>query len=380
MIVAGVGCRRDTSADEIERVVRLALGMFDLPAERLEAIATESAKATEAGFPEAARRLSVRPMACTVADLDRVAGQVLTPLQAGARGQGRAVDRRGVGAGGGRPQRPAARHARGDRARDLRHRHRRGPMTVHFIGAGPGAPDLITVRGRDLIARCPVCLYAGSLVPKALLDHCPTGARIVDTAPMSLDEIVAECRRATDQGHDVARLHSGDLSVWSAMGEQLRRLDEAGIAYTITPGVPSFAAAAAALGQELTLPELAQSVVLTRTSGRASAMPSGETLEAFAATGATLAVHLSIHVLDKVVAELVPHYGAECPAAVVYRASWPDERVIRATLGTIAAEVAKNPIERTALIFVGKVLGARDFRDSALYDASYQRRFRGRAP
>jgi precorrin-4/cobalt-precorrin-4 C11-methyltransferase len=251
-------------------------------------------------------------------------------------------------------------------------------MTVHFIGAGPGAPDLITVRGRELIARCPVCLYAGSLVPKALLDHCPSGARVVDTAPLSLDEIVEECRRATDQGLDVARLHSGDLSVWSAMGEQLRRLDEADIAYTITPGVPSFAAAAAALGQELTLPELAQSVVLTRTSGRASAMPSGETLEAFAATGATLAVHLSIHVLDKVVASLVPYYGVDCPAAVVYRASWPDERVIRATLGTIAAEVAKNPIERTALIFVGKVLGARDFRDSALYDASYQRRFRGR--
>ena len=251
-------------------------------------------------------------------------------------------------------------------------------MTIHFIGAGPGAADLITVRGRDLIARCPVCLYAGSLVPKALLDHCPPGARIVDTAPMSLDEIVAECRRATDAGQDVARLHSGDLSVWSAMGEQLRRLDEEKIAYTITPGVPSFAAAAAVLGQELTLPELAQTVVLTRTSGRASAMPEAEKLAAFAATGATLAVHLSIHVLDKVVADLVPHYGAECPVAVVYRATWPDERVIRGTLGTIAAEVAKTPLERTALILVGKVLGARDFRNSALYDATYQRRFRGR--
>lgn len=251
-------------------------------------------------------------------------------------------------------------------------------MTVHFIGAGPGAPDLITVRGRDLIARCPVCLYAGSLVPPALLDHCPPGAEIVDTAPMSLDEIVAACRAATEKGHDVARLHSGDLSVWSALGEQLRRLDEEGIPYTITPGVPSFAAAAAALGQELTLPELAQSVVLTRTSGRASAMPPSETLQAFGATGATLAIHLSIHVLDKVVAELVPHYGADCQAAVVYRASWPDERVIRAPLGTIAVEVGKNPIERTALIVVGKVLGARDFRNSALYDAAYQRRFRGR--
>jgi precorrin-4/cobalt-precorrin-4 C11-methyltransferase len=252
-------------------------------------------------------------------------------------------------------------------------------MTVHFIGAGPGAPDLITVRGRELIARCPVCLYAGSLVPKALLDHCPPGARIVDTAPMSLDEIVAECRTATRQGKDVARLHSGDLSVWSALGEQLRRLKEEAIPYTNTPGVPAFAAAAAALGQELTLPEVAQSVVLTRTSGRASKMPPKETLQAFAATGATLAVHLSIHVLDKVVADLTPHYGADCPVAVIYRASWPDQRIVRATLATIAAEVAKEPIERTALILVGRVLSQRDFRDSALYDPDYQRRFRGRA-
>ncbi len=251
-------------------------------------------------------------------------------------------------------------------------------MTVHFIGAGPGAPDLITVRGRDLIARCPVCLYAGSLVPQALLDHCPPGARIVDTAPMSLDEIVAECVSATDAGQDVARLHSGDLSIWSAVGEQLRRLDAAGIPYTLTPGVPSFAAAAAALGQELTLPELAQTVVLTRTSGRASSMPEAEKLAAYAATGATLAIHLSIHVLDKVVAELMPFYGADCPTAIVYRASWPEEKVIRGTLATIAIEVAKQPIERTALILVGKVLAARDFRESALYDPGYQRRFRGR--
>ncbi|TMJ31286.1 MAG: precorrin-4 C(11)-methyltransferase [Alphaproteobacteria bacterium] len=251
-------------------------------------------------------------------------------------------------------------------------------MTVHFIGAGPGAPDLITVRGRDLIARCPVCLYAGSLVPQALLAHCPPGARIVDTAPMALDEIVAECVRATAAGHDVARLHSGELSVWSAMGEQLRRLAAEGIAYSVTPGVPSFAAAAAALGQELTLPEVAQTVVLTRTSGRASSMPDGETLAAYAATGATLAIHLSIHALDKVVAELLPFYGADCPVAIVYRASWPDERIIRGTLASVAADVAKQPIERTALILVGKVLSARDFRDSALYDAAYQRRFRGR--
>jgi len=252
-------------------------------------------------------------------------------------------------------------------------------MTVHFIGAGPGAPDLITVRGRELIARCPVCLYAGSLVPKGLLEYCPPGARVVDTAPMSLDEIVSEFRRATELGQDVARLHSGDLSIWSALGEQLRRLEDAGIAYTVTPGVPAFAAAAAALGQELTLPELAQTVVLTRTSGRASAMPPGEDLKAFAATGATLAIHLSIHVLDKVVAELTPFYGADCPAAVIYRVSWPDERLIRGTLASISREVARQPIERTALILVGKVLSARDFRDSALYDAAYERRFRGRA-
>ena len=251
-------------------------------------------------------------------------------------------------------------------------------MTVHFIGAGPGAADLITVRGRQLIGQCAVCLYAGSLVPRELLEYCPPGARVIDSAQMSLDEIIEECRRATEQEHDVARLHSGDLSVWSALGEQLRRLDELGIPYTITPGVPSFSAAAAALGQELTLPEVAQSVVLTRMSGRASAMPPGETLEAFARTGATLAIHLSIQAIDRVVAELLPFYGADCPTAVVYRASWPDQRVIRATLRDIAAEVAKHPIERTALILVGKVLDARDFRDSALYDAAYQRRFRGR--
>ncbi len=252
-------------------------------------------------------------------------------------------------------------------------------MTVHFIGAGPGAPDLITVRGRELIARCPVCLYAGSLVPKELLAHCPPGARIVDSAPLSLEEIVAECRRATDAGQDVARLHSGDLSIWSALGEQLRALEAAGIDYTVTPGVPSFAAAAAALGQELTLPEVAQTVVLTRTSGRASAVPKGEDLKAYAATGATLAIHLSIHALDKVVDELTPYYGAECPVAVVYRATWPDERIVRATLGTVVADLGNEPMERTALILVGKVLASRNFRNSALYDASYQRRFRGRA-
>ncbi len=252
-------------------------------------------------------------------------------------------------------------------------------MTVHFIGAGPGDPGLITVRGRDLIGRCQVCLYAGSLVPKSLLDYCPDGARIIDTAPMTLDEIVAELEAATKAGHDVARLHSGDLSIWSALGEQLRRLDRLAIPYTITPGVPSFAAASAALARELTLPEVAQSVVLTRTTGRASSMPERETLEAFAATGATLAVHLSIHVLADVVARLIPFYGAGCPVAVVYRASWPDEIVIKATLGSIVEAAADAKLERSALILVGEVLGRDDFRESALYDPTYQRRYRGRA-
>ncbi len=252
-------------------------------------------------------------------------------------------------------------------------------MTVHFIGAGPGAADLITVRGRDLIAKCPVCLYAGSLVPEALLSHCPPAAEIVDTAPMALDEIVARIEKATHEGKDVARLHSGDLSIWSALGEQLRRLEQLGIPYTITPGVPSFAAAAAALGRELTLPELAQSVVLTRTSGRASAMPETEQLEAFAATRSTLAIHLSIHVIEDVVRRVLPYYGADCPVAVVYRATWPEEQVIRGTLDTIVSQLSEARPERTALILIGEALGRDDFRESALYSVEYRRRFRGGA-
>ena len=248
-------------------------------------------------------------------------------------------------------------------------------MTIHFIGAGPGAPDLLTLRGRDLIARCPVCLYAGSLVPEEILAHCPPGARIVNTAPLDLDAIVAEMAAAHAAGQDVARLHSGDLSLWSAMGEQLRRLRAAGIPYTVTPGVPSFAAAAAALGAELTLPGLAQSVVLTRTPGRASPMPAGESLALFAASGATLALHLSIHKLAEVVAELSPKYGPDCPVAVVYRASWPDERIVRGTLATIAALMGSG-VERTALILVGPALAAEGFTESRLYASDYERRFR----
>ncbi len=250
-------------------------------------------------------------------------------------------------------------------------------MTVHFIGAGPGDPGLITVRGRDLIGSSPVCLYAGSLIPAALLAYCPADARIVDSASLTLDEIMREIETAHASGQDVARLHSGDLSIWSALGEQLRRLDRLGIAFTITPGVPAFAAASAALARELTLPEVAQSVVLTRTSGRASPMPELETLEAFAATRATLAVHLSIHVLDDVVRRLTPFYGDDCPVAIVYRASWPDETIIKGTLATISERAVSANLERTALILVGDALGRDDFRESSLYDPDYRRRFRG---
>jgi precorrin-4/cobalt-precorrin-4 C11-methyltransferase len=249
-------------------------------------------------------------------------------------------------------------------------------MTVHFIGAGPGAADLITVRGRDLIARCPVCLYAGSIVPRELLTHCPGGARIVDTAPLTLDEIESEFVKAHVAGLDVARLHSGDLSIYSALAEQLRRLTGRGIPYTLVPGVPAFAAAAATLGCELTVPEVAQSVVLTRMPGRASAMPKAEQLASFAATGATLAIHLAVTSIDRIASELSPFYGEDCPVAVVARASWPDERVTRGTLGDIARLIAAEPIERTALVIVGRALAAKGFRDSALYDPNYHRRFR----
>ncbi|WP_339112620.1 precorrin-4 C(11)-methyltransferase [Thioclava sp. GXIMD2076] len=248
-------------------------------------------------------------------------------------------------------------------------------MTVHFIGAGPGAADLITLRGRDLIARAPVCLYAGSLVPEALLAHCPDGARIINTAPLSLDEIMTEIRAAHQAGQDVARLHSGDLSIYSAMGEQLRRLRAEGIPYEICPGVPSFAAASAALGTELTLPGVAQSLVLTRTSGRASPMPDTETLENFAATGATLAIHLSVHVLEEVVARLLPLYGADCPLAVVWRASWPDQKIVRATLGTVLV-ASEGMRGRTALILVGRALAQEGFDESRLYAGDYDRRYR----
>ena len=244
-------------------------------------------------------------------------------------------------------------------------------MKVHFIGAGPGAPDLITVRGLRLIRRCPVVLYAGSLVPPEVVAEAgadmPGPARVVDTAPLDLDGIMVEIEQARNQDQDVARVHSGDPSFYGAIAEQIRRLRDKGIAYDITPGVPAFAAAAAALGQELTLPGIAQSVVLTRTAVKATAMPEGESLSAFAATGATLAVHLSINNLARVVRTLTPICGADCPAVVAYRVSWPDQRIIRATLGTIQARVKGEGITRTALILVGRALDSQAFADSRLY-------------
>ncbi|RKR07546.1 precorrin-4 C11-methyltransferase [Kushneria sinocarnis] len=249
-------------------------------------------------------------------------------------------------------------------------------MTVHFIGAGPGAADLITVRGQRLLARCPVCLYAGSTVAEELLDYCLPDARRVNTAPLDLEAIEAEYVRAFEAGEEVARLHSGDLSVYSAVAEQLRRLDARGIPWTLTPGVPAFSAAAAALGRELTVPEVSQSVVLTRLSGRASKMPGAERLEHFAASGATLAIHLAIQRLSEIVERLLPFYGAACPVAVAYRVSWPDERLVTARLESVVAALAAEPIERSALILVGPALAVREFRDSALYEAGYCRRFR----
>ena len=244
-------------------------------------------------------------------------------------------------------------------------------MTVHFIGAGPGAPDLLTLRGRDLIAAAPVVLYAGSLVPEAVIAHAPSDALVMDTAPMTLDEIVAVMARAHNEGKDVARVHSGDPSLYGAIGEQIRRLEALGITYDITPGVPAYAAAAAALGCELTLPEVSQTVILTRTAMKASPMPPGEELARLGASGATLAIHLSVRNLRRVAEDLTPHYGADCPVAVVYRASWPDQQVIRGTLSDIREKVRAAKITRTALVLVGRVLAAHDFQDSRLYDADH---------
>ncbi len=243
-------------------------------------------------------------------------------------------------------------------------------MTVHFIGAGPGAADLITVRGLRLIERCPVCLYAGSLVPRAIVAAAPPGARIVDTSALTLVEIIGEIAAAHAKGLEIARVHSGDPSLYGAIAEQMRHLDRLAIPYDVTPGVPAFAAAAAALGRELTLPGVTQSVILTRTATRASAMPDGERLERLAASGATLAIHLSIANLARVVRACLPHYGADCPAVVAYRVTWPDEQLIRGTLGDIRDMTKRAGITRTALILVGPALSG-DGQDSRLYAADH---------
>ncbi|MEV7871173.1 precorrin-4 C(11)-methyltransferase [Streptomyces sp. NPDC088124] len=246
-------------------------------------------------------------------------------------------------------------------------------MTVYFIGAGPGAADLITLRGARRLAECRVCLYAGSLVPRELLAECPPDARLIDTARMDLDAITAELVGAHGEGHDVARLHSGDPSVFSAVAEQMRRLDAAGVPYEVVPGVPAFAAAAAALKRELTVPTVGQTVILTRVAQRATPMPAGEDLATLGRSGALLVLHLAARYVDRVVAELLPHYGADCPAAVVAMASRPDELVLRGPLDGIAAQVKAAGVVRTAVIMVGRTLGAEQFRDSHLYSAERDR-------
>lgn len=246
-------------------------------------------------------------------------------------------------------------------------------MTVYFIGAGPGAADLITLRGARTLARCQVCLYAGSLVPRELLAECPPDARLVDTAGLDLDQITAEFAAAHEAGHDVARLHSGDPAVFSAVAEQMRRLDAAGIPYEVVPGVPAFAAAAAALGRELTVPTVGQTVILTRVAQQATPMPDGEDLATLGRSRALLVLHLAARYVDRVVDELLPHYGPDCPAAVVAMASRPDELVLRGTLADIAAQVKAAGVVRTAVIMVGRTLAAAHFRDSHLYSPTRDR-------
>lgn len=252
-------------------------------------------------------------------------------------------------------------------------------MTVHFVGAGPGAPDLITVRGLKIIQSCPVIMYAGSLVPEAVVAEAPDDALVMDTAPMNLDEIIEVIRQADAEGKDVARVHSGDPSLYGATGEQMRRLDDLGIEYDVTPGVSAYAAASAGLKRELTLAGVAQTVILTRTAVRASSMPPGEELENLADTGATLAIHLSVNNLAHVQRTLIPYYGEDCPVVVAYRVSWPDELYIHGTLEDIRAKVKKSGITRTALIMVGRVLGDEHFDDSRLYAKDHHHVLRPRS-
>lgn len=247
-------------------------------------------------------------------------------------------------------------------------------MTVYFIGAGPGAPDLLTLRGAEVLARCQVCLYAGSLVPQEMLDRCPPGARLVDTARMPLPDIVAELVAAHEAGQDVARLHSGDISLYSAFTEQARRLDAVGVPYEIVPGVPAFAAASAALQRELTVPGVGQSLLITRVSTLSTDMPAGEDLASLATTGVTLALHLAAHRAEALTAELIPHYGADCPVAVVAFASRPNEQIVRCRLAELPERLSAAGITKTAVIFVGKVLDAGAFEESYLYSAARLRK------
>jgi precorrin-4/cobalt-precorrin-4 C11-methyltransferase len=246
-------------------------------------------------------------------------------------------------------------------------------VTVHFIGAGPGAADLLTVRGLRLLRKSPVCLYAGALVPAELLVECPAGARLIDTADLDLDQITSELVAAHERGQDVARLHSGDPSVFSAMAEQMRRLDAAGVPYDVVPGVPAFAAAAAALKRELTVPGVSQAVILTRIARRATPMPDGQDLATLGRSGSTLVLHLAVQHIGEVVEELRPHYGDDCPVAVVARASRDDEEVLRGTLTSIAGQVTGAGIRRTAIIVIGRVLTAEHFPDSHLYSTERSR-------
>ncbi len=371
--VAGFGCRPRVSAAAVMAVLRRAENAAGM---RAEALAIPRFREGESGLAEAASALGLRLLLIGQDELAAVQDRCVTRSARAEAATGLASVAEGcaIAAAGAllwpRIAGEGVTCALGGA---------RGTGTVHFIGAGPGAPDLLTLRARAILAACPICLHAGSIVPPAVLAHCPPHARKVDTAALDLDAIEAEYAAAHAAGQDVARLHSGDLSIYSALAEQLRRLDARGIPYTLTPGVPAFAAAAAALGRELTVPGVAQSVVLTRVSGRASAMPPRETLAAFGATGATLAIHLALPAVGRIVAALAPLYGAGCPVAVVVRASWPDERVLTATLGTIQALLASDPVERTALVLVGPALAATGFGESALYSAGYQRRFRGGA-
>ncbi|BBZ39999.1 precorrin-4 C(11)-methyltransferase [Mycobacterium conspicuum] len=244
-------------------------------------------------------------------------------------------------------------------------------MTVYFIGAGPGAADLITLRGQRLLQRCQVCLYAGSIMPDDLLAHCPPGAKIVDTGPLTLEQIIDELAGADAAGHDVARLHSGDPSLYSALAEQCRRLDALGIGYEIVPGVPAFAAAAAALKRELTVPGVAQTVTLTRVATLSTPMPPGEELAGLAQSGATLVLHLAAAQIDAIVPQLLAGgYQPETPAAVVAFASWPEQTVLRGTLSGIAGQMHDAGITKTAVIVVGDVLTAEGFTDSYLYSVA----------